>query len=267
MDYSRGKEAASTMAATYKALTLMLSISATAALAFHSTDAHSESAWALEKPLVPYTASYVVGNDLVQAGKAHVELKQNDNDQWLYSLTTEPMGLFKLAGRGYVTESSIFAVVDQDNTLVIQPKSYKFRQDNEKKRAVDATFNWGQMQLYSSRGTKNTQAPLTAATLDRMTMTITMMSTLKSDFEDYTLNVYDGGRIKQVQLVNEGTESIKTRLGQLETIRVKTRSLKSSRRETLTWLAPALNNLPVQIEQIKEGKLVARLSVSEYTQR
>lgn len=230
-------------------------------------NADSDTAWVLDRPLVPYSASYVVGNDIVQAGKARVVLDNIDASEWNYTLTTEPMGLFKLAGKGHVLEISTFDIVNQSNGPTIQPKSYKYRQDNEKKRSIDATFNWGQSQLYFSRGANNTQASLNADTLDRMTMTVAMMSRLTADFESFNLNVFDGGRIKQLQLVNEGTENLETRLGDLVTVRVKTRNLASSRRETITWFAPSLNNLPVQIEQIKDGKLVARLSVSEYTEQ
>lgn len=254
-------------AAKSRGLAISLSLCALSAFPAVSALADTESAWVLDRPLVPFSATYAVGNDLVEAGNARVELERTDADVWNYSLKTEPQGLFKLAGKGYVLEVASFAVVEQNIGPTIQPKSYKFRQDNQQKRAIDATFNWDQMQLYFSRGVDNAQEALNADTLDRMTMTITMMSTLQPDFENYTLNVFDGGRIKQVLLVNEGTENIKTSLGDLETVRVRTSNLASNRRQTITWFAPKLNNLPVRIEQIKDGKLVARLSVRQYEQK
>jgi len=249
------------------AVVLTVSMSIAAALTPGKTLAASNSARALENPLVPFSATYRIGNNVVHAGNARVELEQREDDEWHYSLSTKPTGLFKLAGKGYVTESSTFSVIDDNNQSILEPKSYKFRQDNENKRAIDATFNWGQMQLYFSRGADNKQTTLSAATLDRMTMILTLMSTLKVDFESFTLEVFDGGRIKQLQIANEGTEILTTSLGALEAVRVKTSNVESSRRATVTWFAPALNNLPVQIEQHKDGKLVARLSVSDYTQQ
>lgn len=267
MNNSQTIEPARGFAAKFGNLALTLWCIATTFFPAAFATADADTAWVLEQSLAPFSASYAVGNDVLQAGKASVMLDKNGANEWVYTLTTEPMGLFKLAGKGRILETSTFAIVDQNNGPIIQPKSYKYRQDNEQKRAIDATFNWGQMQLYFSRGANNTQATLNADTLDRMSMTITLMNKLTTDFESFNLNVFDGGRIKQLQVVNEGTESLSTNLGELTTIRVKTHNLSSSRRETITWFAPALQNLPVQIEQKKDGKLVARLSVSEYTER
>lgn len=249
-----------------KSKTLALTLSIGAALCSVTSLAKSETTRTLETPLVPFSATYSVGNNSVQAGNARVVLEQRSENEWAYSLNTKPTGLFKLAGKGYVSETSNFTIVNKNNQSILQPNTYKYRQDNEKKRAVDATFNWGQRQLYFSRGEENKQTAISTETLDRMTMTLTMMSTLNEDFDSTTLEVFDGGRIKQLQLLNEGTEILSTRLGTLDTVRVKTSNIESSRRVTLTWFAPALNNLPVRIEQHKEGKLVARLSVSEYAQ-
>ncbi len=224
-----------------------------------------DQAWVLDKPLTPYTALYTVGNDMLEAGQAEVKLYQTGaRDEWQYSLITRPMGIFKLAGKGHVQESATFEIVADEKGSTIHPQRYKFRQDDQTKRAIDATFNWGQRQLYFQRGDKSGTAALTAGTLDRMTMTVAMMGTLTPDFQSLTLEVFDGGRLKQVELINEGRETLKTVLGTVETVKVRTRNAASSTRETITWFAPSINNLPVRIEQIKNGDLVARLSLSEY---
>jgi len=228
--------------------------------------ANADTGWALSKPLQAYSARYTVGNDVVDAGQADIELARTENpNEWNYSLVTRPIGLFKLAGKGHVQESSIFTLIDQDGSSVILPQRYRFRQDKQSKRAVDATFNWEQSKLYYQRGNDQSTSELTVSTLDRMTMTVAMMSTLTPDFETFTLSVFDGGRLKEVELVNEGTETLKTALGQVDTVKVRTRNVAGSSRETMTWFAPSLNNLPVRIEQLKRGELVARLSVSRYT--
>jgi len=172
-----------------------------------------DTAWSLGKPLVPYSARYTVGNDLVEAGQADVALKRGDDTEWTYSLVTRPIGLFKLAGKGHVQESTTFDVVSLDGKSILQPKLYSFRQDKQYKREVDATFNWDQSQIYYRRGNNKTTGNLNANTLDRMTMTVAMMSTLTPDFKRLTLSVFDGGKLKEVELINEGSETINTSLG------------------------------------------------------
>ena len=96
-------------------------------------------------------------------------------------------------------------------------------------------------------------------------MTVTMMSKITPDFDSYTMAIFDGGALKEVQLVNEGLETLKTTLGDVEAIRVRTKNTAGSRRETITWFAPSLNNIPVRIEQLKDGGLVVRLSINQYS--
>jgi hypothetical protein len=227
--------------------------------------AASDQAWALETPLVAYSATYSVGNDMLEAGEATVSLTRMDKPgQWQYSLSTRPTGLFKIAGRGHVRETAIFSVVQNNDALVLQPETYQFRQDKEQSRAVDATFNWQQRKIYVQRGNNQSTEVLQENTLDRMSMTVAMMSNLTPDFETFTLDVFDSGQIKQVEMINEGGETLRTKLGTLETVRIRTQNVAGSSRETLTWFAPSRNNLPVRIEQQKNGNLVARLSIETY---
>ncbi len=230
-----------------------------------ASQAASNQPWALETPLVAYHATYSVGNDMLEAGEATVSLTRLDKPgQWQYSLNTRPTGLFKIAGRGHLQETAVFSVVQNNDALVLQPETYQFRQDNEKKRAVDATFNWQQREIYFQRGNNQSTDVLQDNTLDRMSMTVAMMSNLTPDFQNFTLDVFDSGQIKQMEMINEGGETLRTKLGTLETVRIRTRNVAGSSRETLTWFAPSMNNLPVRIEQQKNGDLVARLSIENY---
>lgn len=227
--------------------------------------ADDTKAWALEKTLVPFTASYTVGNNSIVAGRADIELsKMGPENDWHYSLSTKPSGLFRLTGKGRVQESAAFQIVDENTAFIIKPRSYKFRQDREQKRAIDATFIWSQKQLYFKRGKDNDALDINANTLDRMTMTVAMMSNLTPDFDTFTMTIFDGGKLKKLELVNEGIEKIKTVLGEVETVRVRTTNMAGSKRETITWFAPSLNNVPVRIEQLKNGDLVVRLSINLY---
>ncbi|MFT6639255.1 MAG: hypothetical protein ACJAUZ_000244 [Flavobacteriaceae bacterium] len=67
--------------------------------------------------------------------------------------------------------------------------------------------------------------------------------------------------MKAVEFVYTGPETLKTRLGDIETVRVINRNATGGSRETTTWFAPSLDYLPVKIEHRKRGDLVARLSL------
>jgi hypothetical protein len=183
------------------------------------------------------------------------------DDLWSYSLTTKPKGVFKLAGKGYITEQSTFRLAEAGNEVQLQPETYQYRQDDERRRAVDASFDWDKRTLTHVYRGKETTETFTAPVLDRLTVTLLIMNALRNDFDAAEISVFDSGEIKQVAFVNEGIDVLNTPLGQIDTFRVTNRNATGGNRETTTWFAPSLDYLPVKIEHRKRGELVARLSL------
>lgn len=207
-----------------------------------------------------FEVEFDVGNNLITAGTASLRLEKN-NDLWHYSLTTKPRGVFKLADKGNIAEISTFKVVTSNGVTQLQPQTYQFRQDEERRRAVDATFDWAENTIeHTYRGNTLIES-FTEPTLDRLTVTLLIMNSLRHDFTNATLPIFDTGRIKAVEFVYTGPEQLETRLGEMETVRVINRNATGGSRETTTWFAPSLNYLPVKIEHRKRGDLVARLSL------
>jgi hypothetical protein len=237
---------------------LTLSLTAWASLCCVAAHAQTDP---FDEPLLPFEVVYDVGNNLISAGSANLSLKR-EGDEWVYSLTTRPKGVFKLTGKGKIQETSIFTVVKSaDDNMQVLPKRYSYRQDEEAKRSVDAWFNWDNNELtYKRRGEEHTES-FSDPVLDRLSVTLTVMNELKHrPFEEAKLTVFDTGRIKEVSFVNEGKETLNTRIGEVATIRVRSENVGSSR-HTVTWFAPELDYVPVKIEQRKRGDLVARLTL------
>ncbi len=216
--------------------------------------------------IAPFEAVYEVGNNLISAGDARLRLS-NEGDLWEYSLNIKPKGVFKLAGKGRIKEISTFTLVESDGEVFLQPQSYQYRQDDERRREVDARFDWENSTVtYEYRGETVTES-FTDPILDRLTATLLIMNSLRHDFQKAELPVFDNARIKQVNFVNEGHESLRTRQGRIDTIRVTNRNATGGSRETITWFAPSLDYLPVKIEHKKRGNLVVRLSLMSLENR
>lgn len=210
--------------------------------------------------LSPFEVEFEVGNNLITAGTASLLLEKKD-EFWHYSLTTKPRGVFKLAGKGNISEVSTFKVVTDNDLTELQPQTYRFRQDKERRREVDATFDWDIRTIeHTYRGNDVTES-FTDPILDRLTVTLLIMNSLRHDFQNAKLPIFDTGRIKAVEFVYTGPETLKTQLGSIETVRVINRNATGGSRETTTWFAPSLDYLPVKIEHRKRGDLVARLSL------
>lgn len=244
-------------------LVVILALVATVGLVWQTANSQTADA-GLEQNgsgIAPFYVEYDVGNNLINAGVAKLSLK-SQGDEWIYSLVTEPSGIFRLTGKGRIREISVINV--NKNKLV--PRSYSYSQaGDEKRRNIDAQFNWDSKELkIQSQGEEETEE-LTDPILDRLSVTLAVMDQVRKGFSNAEMQVLDAGKIKTMEFVNEGMETLDTQLGKFETIVVR-RTREGSSRETLTWFAPALNYVPVQMEQLKRGKLVARLSITKLEQ-
>lgn len=210
--------------------------------------------------IAPFEVVYEVGNNLISAGDARLRLS-NTGDLWEYSLNIRPKGVFKLAGKGRIREKSTFTLLESGDEVFLQPQEYQYRQDDERRREVNAGFDWDNNTVtYKYRGKTVTES-FTTPLLDRLTVTLLIMNALRHDFDKVELPVFDSAKIKQVDFVNEGHEYLKTNRGRIDTIRVTNRNATGGSRETTTWFAPSLDYLPVKIEHKKRDELVVRLSL------
>lgn len=216
--------------------------------------------------IAPFEVVYEVGNNLISAGTARLTLARN-GDMWDYSLKTRPRGVFKLAGKGHIEEQSTFVLAGDSEEIQLQPQTYSYRQDNERRRQVDAQFDWNDKLITHVYRGNEVAETFNEPVLDRLTATVFIMNALRNDFTEAELSIFDSGKIKQVAFVNMGNETLKTPLGDIETIRVVNRNAEGGSRETSTWFAPSLDYLPVKIEHLKRGELVARLSLLSLSNR
>lgn len=210
--------------------------------------------------VAPFEVVYEVSNNLINAGTAALTLTQDD-DLWTYQFATKPRGIIRLAGKGELTETSKMKFVEVDDKLLIQSQIYSYRQDDERRRSVDATFDWETNSVtHLYRGEAQTTV-FDTPIIDRLAAIIFMMDAVRSDFTVIELPVFDTNRIKMVELINQGKETVKTPLGKFDTIRVVNRKADGGTRETTTWFAPSVDFIPVKIEHRKRGKLVARMDL------
>lgn len=247
----------SSYAAVLRIATFLLVLCIACFCAVWQSKAHAQTLQT--ENITPFEVVYDVGNNLITAGSAKLSLKK-EGDEWIYSLNTLPSGIFKLTGQGRIQEISVMTINNQQ----LQPKRYTYRQDEKAKRSIDAWFNWENNELtYRRKGVQSTE-PLQDPILDRLSVTLSVREQLRTGFDQAAAQVFDNGRIKTIIFSNEGTEILSTKLGRQEAIKVKSYHKEGTRkRVTTTWFAPGLDYVPVVIEQHKEGKLVARLTISK----
>ena len=221
----------------------------------------------LASDIAPFEATYAVGNNVITAGTARLSLRRN-GDKWAYSLSTRPTGVFKLAGKGRIREISLIDMAPMDTDRIqLQPHSYSYRQDDERRRSVDASFDWSARTFTWKRRGEQATEPFEQPVLDRLSVTLAVMNALRNGFETLELEVFDKDEVKTMRFTNEGKERIDTEMGKVETLRVRGESASGSSRSSLTWFAPELDYVPVRLEQRKRGDLVARLTLTKLKNR
>jgi len=129
--------------------------------------------------LSEFEVVFEVGNNLITAGSATLLLEKKGT-LWNYSLNTKPRGLFRITGKGRITESSTFTVKETENSLLLQPQTYLFRQDDERRRAVDASFDWRNNSIYHVHRGKKVTDTFEEPLLDRLTVTLLIMNSLRN---------------------------------------------------------------------------------------
>jgi len=79
---------------------------------------------------------------------------------------------------------------------------------------------------------------------------------------DYSLQVISGRDLNDYRYVRDEGGAIQTPLGALATLRFQRITQKPDQKAVTVWIAPAQNNLPVQIRVVEDGVTVEQRLVS-----
>ena len=219
---------------------------------------------ATAQPMPTFSASYVVENDLVTAGKAKLRLTKKE-DHFELLLETKPTGVFRLSKKGKIRE---VAELPSLSPPFLSDK-YSYTNQGDKKRSFTSVFNRSNSEATFVRNDNTTNVPIEDNAVDKLSMMLSMMQQVRAqpDIENFSINTIDTKGIQTYNFVSEGQETLKTSLGNLSVTRINQQRENSSR-NTITWLAPIGPDavpVPVQIEHYKRGKMTARFKIAEFS--
>lgn len=149
----------------------------------------------------------------------------------------------------------------------IIPSSYVYQGTGLMSRRREVQFTEGADTLRSLYKDKWYDLPYTDNTLDRMSQQEQMRLVLLNDptpGEDFVIAVADKKRVKEYTLVYVGEETLKTPLGEVNTLHFK-RVHDSPDRKSDTWVAPEWDFMMVKTIHIEDGKpiegMITKLSI------
>ena len=197
-----------------------------------------------------YEAVYSV--KLMQADGTLRAKLENKEGIYTYSLKTEPTGFWKLIANGSINESSAFEIVDEK----IRPIDYKLIDTiRRNKRESLVEFDWSRKVINGFYKDRAIDIKLEEDILTRILLQIEIMHQKERNSLKESYLIIDRDEIKEISISSLSSEKkISVPFGSYDVIEISHRSEKSNRINTL-WLAPALDFIPVKLEQTEDNKV------------
>jgi hypothetical protein len=207
------------------------------------------SAAALPGELRPFQASYSITWHGMSAGSSQLDLQHLPDGRWAYSSRTVARGLFRLAMPAELSSRSLFRV--QDGQIV--PELFT-SDDGAQSEAKDQrlAFDWERGRVTGTAEKRRVDLPLQPGLLDTMSVQVALMHELLGGRTPQHFVLLDKDRIKEYLYSTEGSEVLRTVLGEHRTVIFRS-SRPGSNNGTWFWCAPELGYLPLKVER-REGK-------------
>lgn len=213
------------------------------------------------KPLTvlkPFVATYMISamglEGINVTNSLSLDKASGDRQTYHFKSYSMPVGL--LAFKKDETRD------EQSEGLVLagklQPERYSFLQlrDNDTHRNVEITFDWFRNEVTNHHKHKNSkwQMSVPQHTTDKLSYQLALMLKLANNPEKhFSLNIADGGRVKNYDFEILSEERVYTSLGSYKALKIHHQRYHKDKNITL-WCAPELNYLPVKIIQEESGK-------------
>lgn len=189
-----------------------------------------------DEPLRPFQASYKTTMGLMSA-TGERSLRPLRDGQWLFASRASVLGLA-------VTEQ---ATIDLHGNRV-RSLSYDFVNPLSSKRNLALRFDWPAHRLIDTR--RDQSRELADGTFDRLSFQLQLQRDVcqaGDNFHEASYRLADANKFKTYRVELLGRETLKTRVGTLDTIKLRQyRPGKTG--DALIWLAPQWDCLLVQLQ-------------------
>ncbi|MCC6206970.1 MAG: DUF3108 domain-containing protein [Gammaproteobacteria bacterium] len=206
-----------------------------------------------------YKADYHYNAGILLSAKMERRLSRNTDGSYTLTSKMEAIGLLARVLSDNIEESSVWSLADGRPRPLKYQYSHTGRKKGDERNAV-LSFDWKKGIVINRINNDPWTMKVPTGAQDKLLYQYTLMRDLQAGRDTFSYDIADGGELKNFRFERVGTELITTPLGKLETVKLE--RLHGSRRD-LIWCAPALDYLPVRIEQRKNGKAVT-MEITEY---
>jgi hypothetical protein len=210
------------------------------------------------QPPVPYRAQYSVITSGTTVAEATYTLARSGQG-WEFRAHARPTRIVSWFVSAEIDEYCLL----ETREAAVRPLKYRFEQkgDDEKDNKIwEAQYDWDGNIVTLSQDKKTRQLPLDTPVYDPLSVQLALAQCLKTDCREAYYSVLDALELQQRRFERAGEESLPTALGNYQTVKL---SYRRGKRETITWLAPALNYIPVRIQQFRNSDLKSEMRITD----
>ncbi len=234
---------------------------AIAALALHAAGATAAetpgSSVAAASCPQPFKITFDVEWHGLGAGTSTLQLTRDSATDYTYRSSNVARGLFRLAIPDTITQTSHFSVVDGK----VLPLTYVGDDgSSDTERDVSLNFDWATNRVTGIAENKPVNLPITPGVQDSLSVQAALMCALAAGHSPKSFQLIDTDEVKEYQYTPEGSATLETPAGKLDTL-IYTSQRKGANRLTRLWIAPSLGYLPVRAEQLRKGKRELQLKL------
>lgn len=194
-----------------------------------------------------FTVTYKLNVGPLTLGETTRKLYKNGDGNYIYESFSQAIGYASWFTDSQLMEKSEWVLNDKH----LRPINYTYdRISSKRERHVKLKFDWNKMRVTNVINNDPWTMAIPDGTLDKLLYHLAVMYDLREGKSPLVYKVADGGTLKTVEFNNLGEETIKTKFGQLNTVKLKL----PGKRDTTLWYAKELGYLPVRIVQEEDGR-------------
>jgi hypothetical protein len=206
---------------------------------------------------VPYTAKYSVMTNGATLAEATYTLKRSGQG-WEFRAHAKPTKMVSWFINSEIDEYSLL----ETEGVSVRPLKYRYEQKADKEKdgkILQAQYDWQNNTVTVTDGKKTRQLAIKTGTHDPLSAQLALTQCIKNDCGETHYSVIDELELQQRRFERTGVETVRTMLGDHEAVKV---SYRRGTRETIIWLASALNYIPVRIQQFKNSELKSEMRIT-----
>lgn len=187
-----------------------------------------------------------------------MRLGRTPDNQFIFTSTSKARGAARLFRRKPITECSRFSLAQNGHW---QAERYRY-EDGKKNSTI--VFDWLSATAKATYRDDSKTLEIKPGSMDRLLEQLIVSRLIVDQATISPLSIIDRAALNTVNYELLGKAQIDVPAGRFETVRYR-RNREGSKRSSIIWFAPALDGLPVRIEQYRLDERQAIAELDRYS--